>query len=398
MRSTKCWFDHAPRAPVRAIVSGICWLVGGVKVWRAKGVATMKLAESPTRFGEHENAFGFLRLLFASLVIASHIPEVVDGDSHREILHRLTGNMTLGSFAVWGFFVISGYLITGSMLNTGSVRSYLVRRIARIYPAFIAVSLVCLLVVMPLSGGDWLGGFNRGLITGITRMALLARPVADHPFAGQNYSDYASGLNGALWTIQYEFACYILVLLLFGLGLFSRRLLIPALSVALITVATFADHMLPSWFSRSYLFPASPSQLLILPGIFLAGATFYLFRSSIQFTRVKTFLSLLGLMVCICSPYTAPYGYAVFGSYLIFAAAKAGAGTWVGEINNRNDISYGVYLYAWPAEQLLIKYMGSASLIALGLLTWLIASVAGWLSWKLVERPVLELIRSRRQT
>ena len=85
----------------------------------------MKLAETPSRLGGHSNAFGFLRLLFASLVIFSHVPEIVDKNANRELLYRITGEMTFGRFAVWGFFVISGYLITGSLLASSSKYSYL---------------------------------------------------------------------------------------------------------------------------------------------------------------------------------------------------------------------------------------------------------------------------------
>jgi peptidoglycan/LPS O-acetylase OafA/YrhL len=80
----------------------------------------MKLAETPSRLGGHSNAFGFLRLLFASLVIFSHVSEIVDKNAIRELLYRITGDMTFGRFAVWGFFVISGYLITGSLLASSS--------------------------------------------------------------------------------------------------------------------------------------------------------------------------------------------------------------------------------------------------------------------------------------
>lgn len=356
----------------------------------------MKLAESPTRFGQHQNAFGFLRLLFASLVIVSHVPEIVDSGPRREILHQLTGNVTFGGFAVWGFFIISGYLITGSMLNSYSIASYLKKRILRIYPGFLVASLVCLLIVAPISGGALRGGFSHGLLTGIVRMGVLARPVSDHAFYGQNFNDAGTALNGAMWTIQYEFACYAMIALIFSLGIMRHRWVIPLLSVVMITMGTFGNGVLPSWMSRDILFPASPNQIFLLTGIFLSGSTYYLYQKYIKISLLNIIVSSTFLMFCLCNPYTASYGYAIFGSYLIFASAKYASGTWIGNINDKNDISYGVYLYAWPAQQLLIRYIGSHSLILLGLLTWLCAAGAGWLSWKFVERPVLELTRRRR--
>jgi peptidoglycan/LPS O-acetylase OafA/YrhL len=108
----------------------------------------------PKRFGHHKNAFGFLRLAFASLVIAAHVPEVVDGNARRELLTRIFGSMSFGELAVEGFFIISGFLIASSYLNSSSIRSYLVKRVGRIYPAFLVASMLCILVVAPLGGAD----------------------------------------------------------------------------------------------------------------------------------------------------------------------------------------------------------------------------------------------------
>jgi peptidoglycan/LPS O-acetylase OafA/YrhL len=46
------------------------------------------------------NNFGFLRLLFAALVVVSHSPELVDGNTSREILTQIFGTMSFGGIAV----------------------------------------------------------------------------------------------------------------------------------------------------------------------------------------------------------------------------------------------------------------------------------------------------------
>ncbi|MDE2405457.1 MAG: acyltransferase [Sphingomonadales bacterium] len=352
----------------------------------------MELAGKPSRFGKHHNAFGFLRLLFASLVIVSHVPEIIDVGPQREILHRLTGTITFGNFAVYGFFVISGYLITGSLLGSNSIAAYARKRAARIYPGFAAASLVCLLVVAPLSGAAFSGPAWRTAAISVVRIVLLARPVAEHPFAGQTYSGDAVGLNGAMWTIQYEAACYAVVVLLMVMGLLRNRWLTPALAAALILIGTFGENHLPWWLSHGILFPGAPDQIFTLSGIFLAGASFYLYRDEIGFRPALVCLCAALFVATLFDRHTVAFGYAIFGSYLIFAAAKAGAGNWIGRINDRNDVSYGVYLYAWPAEQLLIRYFGTRHLILLAVLTWIAAAIMGWISWKIVESPALKLI------
>lgn len=349
-------------------------------------------AESPRTF---RNAFGFLRLLFASMVIASHVPELADGNNHRELLYRLTGTVTFGSVAVWGFFVVSGYLIAGSFLNSSSYRSYFIKRIARIYPAFIVASAVCLVIVAPLSGAALPNGIGHQIVSGVFHMAILARPTAAHPFAGQHISDYASGLNAPMWTIQYEFACYLLIALIGALrGLKGPVLL--ALAAALLTVATWMPFGALGWMSHYQLFSAPPEALFQLTSVFFVGAAWYCYKDRIAISRTRMILAAIGLALSLQNDHTVLAGFCLFGSYLIFAVARLGANTILERINQPTDISYGVYLYAWPIEQLLIRYVGSSSLLALALGTWLLSVAAGYLSWRFVEAPALELAKTLR--
>jgi hypothetical protein len=70
---------------------------------------TANLAKRP------QNSIGTLRLLFGSLVIVAYSLEKLDGDSHRERLHRLSGTMVFGGLAVDAFFLICGFLIAASL-------------------------------------------------------------------------------------------------------------------------------------------------------------------------------------------------------------------------------------------------------------------------------------------
>ncbi|MGB8845336.1 MAG: acyltransferase family protein, partial [Terracidiphilus sp.] len=81
-----------------------------------------------------ENNLDLLRLLFAVIVVLFHT----------SALTGITGLAVLGEycnphFAVRGFFVISGLLIYRSYTRSTSIRSYLEKRVRRIYPAYFVV-------------------------------------------------------------------------------------------------------------------------------------------------------------------------------------------------------------------------------------------------------------------
>ena len=102
---------------------------------------------------------------------------------------------------------------------------------------------------------------------------------------------------------------------------------------------------------------------------------------------------MLGLAFALCHRSTSNFGFASLGGYVIFGIAKLGGGTWLSRINNRTDISYGVYIYAWPVEKLLTLYVGG-SLMVIGFGTWFIALACGWLSWTFVEAPALNYAKA----
>jgi peptidoglycan/LPS O-acetylase OafA/YrhL len=55
-------------------------------------------------------------------------------------------------------------------------------------------------------------------------------------------------------------------------------------------------------------------------------------------------------------------------------------------INGKDDISYGVYLYAWPVQNAIIFFFGIKSPWTLTFLTLPLVYIIGYASWCLIER------------
>lgn len=342
--------------------------------------------------GGRENNIDFLRFFLASLVIFSHSYPLLWGSNDREPISLATrGQRTGGELAVDGFFILSGFLITRSWLSSRGLGDYLRRRALRIYPGFLAALCFSGLIAGPLlhdGAASYWREFSWGdfVVKGIN--------LDFHPPAS------SLAVNGSLWTIRYEFLCYLAVAA-FGLcGVLSRRGLVVLAWMACWGLYAgqiyFHLEMYGSRLSWLYCYPGFWPRLMCE---FLTGVLFYCYRDRIVLSRpwlLGAALGLLALGVVTPSLRALPLAVPVLGGYVLFFAAYLPIGR-LQHFASRGDFSYGLYLYAYPLQQLLIQAFRpwlhplTLSLLALGVTT-----LFAVLSWRFVERPFLRLKRSSR--
>jgi len=337
-----------------------------------------------------ENNFNLLRLFFASLVIVSHSPVLVDGDRSREILTQIFGTLTAGDVAVDGFFLISGYLITQSFLRTPSVANYLKKRFARIFPGYAMAFLLCALGIAPFVGGDAVWSFG-GIGKLLTQMATLLPPKVVGVFPGLPQPS----LNASLWTIRFEFECYLAVAAFGMLGLLKPRLRVAiAIVAALLLSLGIAGDVTGGHQIHESLLPTLAKDTRFFM-IFAVGAIYFLFADRIKLNGAGAFVSVALLVPAMFSWHLAEPAFAVFGGYLIFWFAFQAPTIHLGRFTRADDISYGVYLYGWPVQTLIIWNVRDINPWLLSALAISVAAVLGYASWRLVEKPCLRLARSR---
>jgi len=213
------------------------------------------------------NNMGLLRVVLALLVIVSHSFELIGGRSS-ELLVRMFGTMTFGEVAVDGFFLLSGYLIAKSYVHSRSVGSYLRRRVLRIYPGYVVSYCLCLLIVAPLSGATPITLSLLELVKRLVRLMLLEPPAIDGAFTGL----LVPQLNVSMWTISYEFRCYLLVVVVGLIGLFKNRKVLLGL-VAMLAMLQIAGLQLSLEYHLEELL-GKPTNLLRLGFLFFAGSLF----------------------------------------------------------------------------------------------------------------------------
>jgi peptidoglycan/LPS O-acetylase OafA/YrhL len=131
---------------------------------------------------------------------------------------------------------LSGFLILQSWERCPQVVNFLRKRVLRIYPAFVVASLISALIVGPLGAHatNYFTAFDWGAYA--KSIALLGSPEVPKTFAGRPYPD----VNGPLWTVGYEFRCYLLcAVLAVSVGIFgsAKRWLWLVAAITVLTVS-----------------------------------------------------------------------------------------------------------------------------------------------------------------
>jgi peptidoglycan/LPS O-acetylase OafA/YrhL len=326
----------------------------------------------------HQNNFDALRLVLATLVLWSH-SYVLSGLESLEPLARFTtGQVDGGAIAVDGFFIISGYLITMSWMTSGSADLFLRRRIRRIYPGFIAATVVSAIIAAVLSPTP-----ISYVKTVLFKAESMVRSVL---FLGYGLLDsdkafpsnpFANAVNGSLWTLQPELFCYLVVAGLGALGLLARRRLVLAGTGLLYAV----------YIAQVVRLGASPTDWTRLILYFACGSVAWLYRDRFPLgNRIATFLCcaaiLLGVFVSPLLTIVLPGA----GAYLLLSLAFTDR-LRVHRAAARGDLSYGVYLYAFVIQQAVASVLPiRGHPMRLFVVALPVTFVAAWFSWTLVER------------
>jgi peptidoglycan/LPS O-acetylase OafA/YrhL len=320
----------------------------------------------------------FVRLVLATAVLVSHAFPAF-GLPEPPVVGR-----SLGGWAVLGFFALSGYLIAQSRQRL-RLSSFLARRVGRLMPGY----WVCLVVTVlaatafttaPLLGRD--GGVSHLLSNATLYQANtdIAGTPLDVPYPGV--------WNASAWTLPHEFLCYVAVGLIYSIVRGSwRRERVLALStwLGLVVLQVALPHTpLESVFLK---------QFSVLAPLFFGGVVVAVCMPKMTWRPVHTAAAGLatGLLVVLEPRFGASLAAPLVAAALLSLGRSGGPG-----LIQRHDISYGVYLYAFPVSQVLAGvwvdgWSFSAYVLAVAAITASLA-VASWVA---VERPAQVWVKNR---
>jgi peptidoglycan/LPS O-acetylase OafA/YrhL len=364
-------------------------------VWRPAFVRSSSMS---SEFDARRNSLGFLRWLFAALVVIDHSYPIAGLGSGSDPTWRWSrGQDSLGGIAVAGFFVISGFLVTRSWFGSRSPIRYLWRRFIRIFPGFWVCLVVTACVFAPLAWRHEHGGLT-GVFSVQQDSALhyvsanfwlhmhqwnVANLLSGTPYRA---TGYPLAWDGSLWTLIYEFKCYLVLGVLGLAGVLRHRRAIVAFTV-IAYAAMLSWQVNPGW---------APKILPLFGDVYVARFLFLFFLGSLFALFVDEIVldDRIGVLAVLLAVVTLHEG----GWFLIGYPALAYATMWFASrfpmswFDRPGDFSYGTYIYAFPIQMLLAEY----GLQRHGAVVFVVASVGGAtiaaiLSWHLVEKHALKL-------
>jgi peptidoglycan/LPS O-acetylase OafA/YrhL len=354
------------------------------------------------RLADRENSFDVLRLAAAAMVLVGHSFGLA-GQRGSEPVLPLT-DLRLSFAGLLLFFAISGFLVARSWAREPRLLPFAAKRGLRIMPGL----LVALVLTAYLAGAltTTAGPFDyltRGapaeyvaahslMLTDRSVHERLASRVTEIPgnsLPGVFDSNPLPQVNGSLWTLPVEVTAYALLALgglLLALLWRRRPSRIATAAVSIGAAAVFVG-------AGTYALRAGGAWVYPLFAVFAGGVLLHLLRDRLRL-NVALFAMAVALWLAsyqlplpaqaLLTGLTLPYA-------VVFLAFRGlDRLRW---LTRPGDVSYGIYIYAWPVQQLVVDATGTRSPAVVIGLAGVATYVLALASWRGIERPALGLKR-----
>lgn len=338
---------------------------------------------------EHQNAFTVIRWVGALMVLIGHsfvflgLPEPV-----------LLGWAPLGPLGVYIFFTISGYLVAKSWESDPSIMRFLFRRALRILPGLWVCIVLTAFVLGPFTSTlSFFQYFDHPLLKAYLSNFYLYISYA-LPGVFQN-NIYPNAVNGSLWSLPVEIMLYFLVAATGMVFKFLRLQQIYFYFVAFFFLVGSLQWGLQD--PKMFVFYGTDMrQFLVCGGYFWVG-----YVLSVSRFDEKISISAICVLLIIWFLISPIRNWFIGFSYLVLPCLVIVLGNvkskYLGLIN-RHDYSYGIYIYAFPLQQMIALFFPGISLLQYLIITVLVVVLIAAVSWHWVEKPALSFKPAKTST
>lgn len=328
------------------------------------------------------NNLDFIRIFAACMVIYGHSFAISPEPGKVDIIQQLLGFDYSGSIAVKIFFFISGLVVANSFMLKQNVSEFILSRFFRIYPA---------LIVVCIFGYAYAFTFTTSTQDEFSTGAPLAKYIYGivtlefwWKFPGVFDKNNIPAFNGSLWSIYYEIGCYITMLSIFVLSQFNKKLL-SAICFLIILDAVYLKLMI---FHDIY----GHEEMRFLPACFALGVIFSINKDKITINQTA-FLSMV-LLSCVLSSLNSEIAQVTVYTTIMYGVLYISSTSLLLKVKPPFDMSYGIYLYGFPIQQIIAQHFNEHGLLFNQLTSLLMAIAAGTISWFVIEKRFINIGRN----
>lgn len=304
------------------------------------------------------------------------------------------GFMSLDSFGGLGisiFFIISGYLIVKSWDSDPVWYRFLLKRSLRIFPALIVVISLTALILGPIFSRLNLAEYFSHELFSLYFFNILLYPIYALPGVLEN-ARIPNAINGSLWSLPVEYALYLTVLIIGVICKGVRGIYLLLLIVFIATILLWVEQR-----AEMVVFYGTDLRQYFLSGIyFIIGSCYAKYNINRFFSLSTTVACLFFLVILSNMPdireieNIEKYLMWVFLPYIILSFGLSNS--WFGsKINSLGDYSYGVYIYAFPIQQLTLIVLPEIGFYNYLIFTSILTLIFAAMSWHFIEKKCLAL-------
>jgi len=339
---------------------------------------------------DHQNNFTLIRLIAALIVMKEHSfssTAINSGNAFMSFFH-------IRALGLPSFFFISGLLVSQSLESSKSWKNFVWKRFLRLYPAACFSILFCAFILGPcLTTWSMKDYFSSSIFYQFLSSCSLIEVKYELPGVFSNSLMGHPSINASLWTVCLELKLYLALLFFWFLKIPGKKYFL----LFLIFVFLLAGQIIPDKTNdivyrtigrHINIFGVFTCSLLFLIGIL---ANFYK-----QKINIRNYWLILILFYLIISAYFNSLllhllMFAFIPAVNLFFATRGIS--ILKKITPKADLSYGIYVFAFPFQQIVANYIRPENTWTFFFLTLSMVLPLASFSWFMIEQKALRLRR-----
>lgn len=319
------------------------------------------------------NNFDCLRVMGALAVFVSHILLLYANDSRYSML---------GAFGIAIFFSVSGYLVASSWDRDPNFIRFMIRRILRIFPGLVFALAVGAFVVGPLLTRFPLEDYFTNTLFGTYCKSVFLYPMSFELPGVFRSNPFKNVVNGSLWTLSLEVFVYV-VFALCSVSIWRN----PRFRLSAVLIILGGLYGAEWGRVQGTFLTMDIASLRRCAACFLGGVLLWELRDRLPVYR--------WIWIPLCYAMVASQGTGqemfIFMIFTPIAAISFATGQYpfFKSFARFGDASYGIYIYSFLIQQVVMSLYPTISLLNFVISTALVSAVAACLSWHLVEKQAL---------